>query len=265
MRLIISLVMASALCAQTKVGPANGHLVIAGGGTLGPEIVGRFIALAGGTAGGTEAPIVIIPTADDRDRFPADYAATSFLAKAGAKHVTTLHTRHKADSDTDAFVAVLKQAGGVWFTGGRHWRLVDSYLGTKVHRELKALLERGGVIGGTSAGATIQGSFMVRGARSGNTIMIDQEYHDGLGFLHGVAIDQHLLTRQRERDMLPVVELHPELLGLGLDEGTAIIVTGDRFEVVGVSKVAIYEHAKPHYFLSAGDHFDLAKRLKVSK
>ena len=261
MRLIISLVVASALAAQTKVGPAHGHLVIAGGGTLGPEIVGRFIALAGGV----DAPIVIIPTADDRDQFPADYAATSFLAKAGAKHVTMLHTRNKADSGTDAFVAVLQQAGGIWFTGGRHWRLVDSYLGTRVQRELMALLERGGVIGGTSAGATIQGSFMVRGARSGNTIMIDQEYHDGLGFLRGVAIDQHLLTRQRERDMLPVVELHPELLGLGLDEGTAIIVTGDRFEVVGVSKVAIYEHAKPHYFLSAGGQFDLAKRLKVSK
>ncbi len=261
MRLLVSLVLVSALTAQTKVGPASGHLVIAGGGALGPEIVGRFIALAGGV----DAPMVIIPTADDRDQFPADYAATSFLAKAGAKHVTMLHTRNKADSDTDAFVAVLKQAGGVWFTGGRHWRLVDSYLATKVHRELMALLERGGVIGGTSAGATIQGSFMVRGARSGNTIMIDPEYHDGLGFIRGVAIDQHLLTRKRERDMLPVVELHPELLGLGLDEGTAIIVTGDRFEVVGVSKVAIYEHAKPHYFLSAGDPFDLAKRLKVSK
>ena len=261
MRLIVSLVMVSALAAQTKVGPASGHLVIAGGGVLGPEIVGRFIALAGGV----DAPIVIIPTADDRDQFSADYAATSFLAKAGAKHIDTLHTRNKADSDTDAFVAVLKQAGGVWFTGGRHWRLVDSYLGTAVHRELMALLDRGGVIGGTSAGATIQGSFMVRGARSGNTIMIDPEYHEGLGFLRGVAIDQHLLARKRERDMLPVVELHPELLGLGLDEGTAIIVTGDRFQVVGVSKVAIYEHAKVHYFLSAGDHFDLAKRLKVSK
>ena len=261
MRLIVILVMVSALAAQTKLGPANGHLVIAGGGALGPEIVGRFIALAGGV----DAPIVIIPTADDRDQFSADYAATSFLAKSGAKHVTTLHTRNKADSDTDAFVAVVKQARGVWFTGGRHWRLVDSYLGTAVHRELMALLERGGVIGGTSAGATIQGSFMVRGARSGNTIMIDPEYHEGLGFLRGVAIDQHLLTRKRERDMLPVVELHPELLGLGLDEGTAIIVTGDRFEVVGVSKVAIYEHAKVHYFLSAGDHFDLAKRLKVNR
>lgn len=260
MKLIIGLIFALGLSAQTKVGPVKGHLVIAGGGALGPEIVGRFITLAGGP----EAPIVIIPTADDRDEFPSGFAADSFLAKAGAKHVTMLHTRNKADSGTDAFAAVLKQAGGVWFTGGRHWRLVDSYLGTRVHRELMALLDRGGVIGGTSAGATIQGSFMVRGARSGNTIMIDPDYHVGLGFLRGVAIDQHLLTRKRELDMLPVVELHPELLGLGLDEGTAIIVTGDGFEVMGVSKVAIYEHGKPHYFLSAGDHFDLAKHVRLA-
>ena len=257
MRLFLAFLIPLAIHAAT--GPAKGHLVIVGGGALGPEIVGRFIALAGGP----DAAIVIIPTADDRDEFPPEYAANSFLAKAGAKHVTALHTRNKADSDTEAFAAVIRQASGVWFTGGRHWRLVDSYLNTKVHHELVALLDRGGVIGGTSAGATIQGSFMVRGARSGNTVMIDKDYQEGLGFVRGVAIDQHLLTRKREKDMLPVVELHPELLGLGLDEGTAIVVTGDRFEVIGVSKVAIYQHAKPYYFLAAGDRFDMAKRAKV--
>ena len=258
MKFIGALLLALALCAQTKVGPAHGHLIIAGGGDLGPEIVGRFIALAGGP----DVPLVIIPTADDRDEFPADYAATSLLAKAGAKHVTMLHTRRKSDSDTDSFVAAIQHAGGVWFQGGRHWRLVDAYLNTRVHRELMALLDRGGVIGGTSAGATIQGSFMVRGARAGNTVMIDETYHEGLGFLRGVAIDQHLLVRKRERDLLPVVALHPELLGIGIDERTAIVVTGDEFAVVGVSKVAIYEHGKPHYFLSPGDRFHLASRQK---
>jgi cyanophycinase len=258
MRILYGFVLPLVLCAQTQVGPARGHLIVAGGGSLGPEVMGRFIELAGGP----EAPMVIIPTADDRDTFPPDYAATSVLAEAGARRVTMLHTRNRADSDTDAFAAVIRTAGGVWFTGGRHWRLVDSYLNTKVHRELVALLERGGVIGGTSAGATIQGSFMVRGARSGNTIMVDETYQEGLGFLRGVAIDQHLLARKRERDMLPVVEARPQLLGLGIDERTAIVVTGDRFEVVGPSKVAIYEHGKPFYFLSAGDQFDMAKRTK---
>jgi cyanophycinase len=261
MKLMTALLFSLVLYAQTKVGPAHGHLIVAGGGDLGPEIMDRFITFAGGP----EAQIVIIPTADDHDEFPADYAEKSLLTKAGAKHVTTLHTRNKADSDTDAFVTVLKKASGVWFQGGRHWRLVDSYLHTKVHRELMALLDRGGVIGGTSAGATILGSFMVRGARSGNTIMVDDTYHEGLGFVRGVAIDQHLLVRKRERDMLPVVESHPEVLGLGIDESTAIIVSGDRFEVVGKSKVAIYQHGKAHFFLSAGDEFDMANRIAMAK
>ena len=177
--------------------------------------------------------------------------------------MTILHTRNKADADTDAFAAPLKTARGVWFAGGRQWRLVDSYMNTKVHKEMNALLARGGVIGGTSAGATIQGSFLVRGARSGNAIMVDPVYQTGLGFLRGVAVDQHLLARKREKDLVDVVEKYPRLLGLGLDESTAIVVQGDRFQVIGASKVAVYEHAKPYYFLGPGDRFDLKARRKL--
>ena len=148
----------------------------------------------------------------------------------------------------------------MWFPGGRQWRLVDAYLGTRTQRELEAVLARGGVIGGTSAGATIQGSYLVRGAREGNTIMMAPGYEVGFGYLKNVAVDQHLLARKREKDMLQVVEKHPELLGIGIDEGTAIVVQGDQFEVIGASKVAIYENGKPYFFLSPGDRFDLAIR-----
>lgn len=241
-----------------SVGPAKGHLLVAGGGTLGPEIVNRFLELAGGPDG----LIVYIPTADERNEFPADFAKTNFLAKAGARNIVVLHTRDKALADTPQFAEPLKRARGVWFAGGRQWRLVDSYLGTRVHRELDALLKRGGVIGGTSAGATIQGSFLVRGARSGNTIMVDPTYRTGMGFLKNVAIDQHLLARQREKDLTGVVRDYPKLLGIGIDESTAILVQGDRFEVIGKSKVAIYEPGKEYYFLGTGDRFDLKKRRK---
>jgi cyanophycinase len=157
-------------------------------------------------------------------------------------------------------VAPLRTARGVWFEGGRQWRLVDAYLGTRTERELFALLARGGVIGGSSAGATIQGSYLVRGAREGNAVMMAPGYEQGLGFLRNVAIDQHLLARKRQEDMVAVVRAHPQLLGIGIDEGTAIVVHGDRFEVVGASRVAIYEAGKPYYFLAPGDRFDLAAR-----
>jgi cyanophycinase len=128
----------------------------------------------------------------------------------------------------------------VWFPGGRQWRLADAYLGTRVHEELRALLARGGVIGGTSAGATIQGSYLARGDTRSNTIMMG-DHVEGMAFLRNVAIDQHLLRRNRQFDLIEIVQAHPELLGIGIDENTAIVVRGDRFEVMGAGCVAIYD------------------------
>jgi cyanophycinase len=257
LRLLPILLAAPVLWGQTT-GPAHGALVIAGGGKLGPAILDRFINLAGGR----DAPVVVIPTANENP--PKDWLAACPLARAGMTHLTGLHTRDRAEADSEAFVAPLRAARGVWFEGGRQWRLVDSYLDTRVERELFALLARGGVIGGTSAGATIQGSYLVRGARAGNHIMMAPGYERGMGFVSRCAIDQHLLTRKRQDDMPAVVKAHPELLGVGLDESTAIVVRGSAFEVVGESKVAIYEAGKPYYFLSAGDRFDLAARRRLT-
>jgi cyanophycinase len=244
------------LLAAASAGPPKGTVLAAGGGNLGPEVLNRFIALAGGP----DAPIVFIPTALDPQ--PPDLAEANVLRKAGAKNLTILHTTDRTVADSKTFVEPLRKARGVWFGGGRQWRLVDAYLNTRTLRELRAVLGRGGVIGGSSAGATILGSYLVRGARSGNQIMMAPGYEQGFGFLRGVAIDQHLLKRKRENDLVGVIKTHPALLGIGLDEGTAIIVQGDRFEVAGASKVAIYEPNKPYYFLSAGDRFDLKTRTK---
>ncbi len=247
------------LALASQVAPRRGALMPVGGGKLGPEVLGKFIELAGGP----DAPVVVIPTAAEGAAFGDDWLRALPLYKAGLKNLTILHTRDRRVADSEAFVQPLRAARGVWFGGGRQWRLVDSYLNTRTHRELRALLDRGGVIGGTSAGATILGSYLVRGARQGNTIMMAPGYETGLGFLPNVAIDQHLLARQRERDMVTVVAAHPELLGIGIDEGTAIVVQGDSFEVIGPSKVAIYEHDRPYYFLAGGDRFDLAARRPV--
>ena len=264
---ILMLMQTNAALHSPASGPANGYVIPIGGGLVGPEILNRFTALAGGL----DAPIVVIPTAGDADTFAPAVLERHPLRKHGFTHLTLLHTRDRKVADTGAFAAVLKSAKGVWFDGGRQWRLVDSYLNTRTHREFDALLQRGGVIAGTSAGATIVGSYLVRGAREGNTIMMAKGYEQGLGFLSFVAIDQHLIKRKRENDMLPVVALKPELLGLGLDEGTAVVVHGTKFDVVGVSKVAIYDanygagpDGKGYYFLSAGDCFDIAMRKQIA-
>jgi peptidyl-dipeptidase A len=237
--------------------------MVVGGGSMSPELWKEFISLAGGP----DSLILIIPTASGDPTYPPDYLQKSELYRAGAKNLKLLHTTDRKEADSPDFFAPLRQARGVWFVGGRQWHLVDSYLNTRTQKELLALLDRGGVIGGSSAGATIQGSYLVRGAREGNSIMMAPGYEQGLGFLRGVAVDQHLLTRHRENDMLQVIAAHPALLGLGLDEGTAIIVHGDIGAVMGASKMAVYDHnykpgadGKAYYFLGAGDTIDLKTR-----
>jgi len=266
------LFLATAACAAVApakpyIGPESGSLVVVGGGRLPDVIINTFIELAGGPG----STFVLIPTAgEDIIKYDQSWADKQFLAKAGARNVTVLHTRDRKEADTAKFVEPLKTARGVWFGGGRQWRLVDSYLNTRTHRELNKLLKRGGVIGGSSAGATIQGSYLVRGAREGNTLMMAPGYEVGMGFLRNVAVDQHLLRRNRQEDLVAVVEKHRNLLGIGIDESTAIVVKQNHAQVIGDSKVAIYDpqrgpepDGKRYYFLNPGDRFDLARRQRL--
>ncbi len=245
-----------------SVGPARGVLLLAGGAVQNPAIFETFLELAGGP----EAPIVVIPTAGGAPSYSQDSSYLRIWAhRLGSNRLTMLHTYDREEANSEEFVAPLREARGVWFSGGRQWRLADSYLDTRVHRELQALLDRGGVIGGSSAGATIQGSYLARGDTKTNTVMMG-DHEQGLAFLKDVAVDQHLLRHNRHFDLLEIIEAHPHLLGIGLDEDTAIVVRGDRFEVIGSSYVAIYDRSHKidsggdFYFLSPGDRYDLKKR-----
>jgi hypothetical protein len=154
----------------------------------------------------------------------------------------------------------------VWIDGGRQWRLADAYLDTAIEREIKALLARGGVVAGGSAGASIQGSFLVRGAPGtprnpdgDNRIMMSPGHEVGFGLLPNSAIDQHVDARGREEDLDTVITKHPELLGIGINQGAAIVVHGDSFFVVS-GQVAIHKQNTPYYYVSAGQSFNLETR-----
>ena len=179
-----------------EIGPRRGALVIVGGAMRDTAIMERFIELAGGP----KAPIVIIPTAGGDDDYDDFYRGAARWREAGVENITILHTKDRNEASSDRFVEPIRKARGVWFPGGRQWRLADSYLDTRTELELHALLDRGGVIGGSSAGATIQGSYLVRGDTKTNTIMMG-DHEEGFGFLKKVAIDQHLLARNRQFDL----------------------------------------------------------------
>lgn len=254
----------TALHAQSPpvVGPENGTLVVVGGAMRDPAIYARFIELAGGP----DAPIVYIPTAGGGEEYDDRCSCLSAWHENGARNIRVLHTWDREEADSEAFVAPLREASGVFFGGGRQWRLVDAYGGTRTEEAIREVLERGGVVGGSSAGASIQGSFLVRGDTETNTVMMG-DHQEGFGYLRGVGIDQHVLQRNRHFDLLEVVEAHPELLGIGIDENTALVVQGDQADVIGESYVLIYDnrvevgdHGGPFYFLAPGDRFDLAER-----
>jgi cyanophycinase len=258
--MLLTLAWAAESYSQSKYvgshGPPNGTLLVIGGAAS-DIFYEKFMELIGGA----DAPIVVIPTAETSDSLTAEDLERfkKSFTERGFKRVTVLHTRDRDVANSKDFVKPIKNAAGVWFSGGRQWRHADSYLNTRTQEAFFELLDRGGVIAGSSAGATIQGSYLARGDTRKNTIMMG-DHEEGLGFMTNVAIDQHLLARNRQFDMFEILENRPGMLGVGLDEDTGIIVEGDQFTVFGNSYVAIYDGTRwsaerdTIYQLPAGSH-----------
>ena len=258
----------------TYVGPENGHLVIVGGNLQSDSIWQKIIDLAGGP----DAPLVVIPTAGGEPTYSSNFSSAVSLRRLGAKNVTVLHTYDPAVADTDEFIAPLLEAKGVFYGGGRQWRLVDAYAGNKTERAVQAVLDRGGVVSGSSAGASIQGSFLARGDTANNQVMIG-DHTVGFGYLKNTAIDQHFLVRNRQFDLFDILKVYPELLGIAIDEDTALIVNKNDAEVFGSTYAAFYDGgfwsregsdlknlpppSSRFYFLKAGDKYDLGLRKVV--
>ena len=270
--LLLSVVaLPTALLAQSttrasvpKVGPGKGTVIVVGGGAMGPEIYQAFI----NAAGGPDALIVTVPNAGGADGYAQDGQSTRGWKQYGAKHVYTYFTKDRKLADADSFVAVLKKAGGVWFEGGRQFHLVDAYAGTKSEAAFNDVLARGGVVGGSSAGASILGDFLVRGAPSSNNLIMDYPgYQKGFAYLRGVGIDQHVVARERLADLADsIIPRYPKLLAISEDEGTAWVVRGDTATIIGRNKAFVYngndapDAGKPLLTLYPGDTYNLATR-----
>lgn len=259
---------------EPSLGPKNGTLLIIGGAARNPI----FLEIFKKHAGGEDANIIVVPTAYDDKQIESDSGFVhlkSYFQKAGFTNIHILHTRDTAIANTEEFIAPIKEASGIYFMGGRQWRIADGFLNTLAHKEFNNLLDRGGIIAGSSAGATIQGSYLARGDTKANTIMMG-DHEAGLGFMKNVAIDQHILARNRQFDLFEILDQKPELLGIGLDENTGILVKHNQFKVIGNHYVAILDgtrwsrerdtiyqlptNSREFYFLKSGDKYDLQNR-----
>lgn len=243
----------------------NGSLVIVGGGGMPPGLMKTFVELAGGP----RARIVYVPCAEEED-VSGDTRLLDLWKQIGAQSATLVHTKDRRIADQDPrFYEPFKDATGIWFGGGRQWNLADSYYGTQTHRLMKQVLDRGGVIGGSSAGASIQGNYLARATPIENfRIMAPGYERGGLGFLSGVAIDQHFTQRRRQKDLRSLVDTYPQMLGIGIDENTAILVKKSMAQVIGPGNVTFNwkeeNQTQIEEFVGAqGDLFDLANRMQI--
>lgn len=251
---------------------AQGELIVTSGGEAAMALFQKLV--------GPDPHVVFIPTAAsslrsdsgviwDPDKLErrAEFEQ-ELLKRFGLKDITILHTRDRQIADSEMFVSPLRAANAVWLSGGNAGRLADAYLGTRVVTELKALVGRGGIVAGESAGAIIQGSYIVRGNPDKPVLMVDG-HSTGFGLLEQVAIDPHLSGEKRENELVSVIDRYPQLLGIGIDNGTGLLVSGEIAEVFGTGRVAIYDNHKHkdgwYYWLNPGDRFDLSTRKPVGR
>lgn len=208
----------------------RGALVIVGGGGFPDDVRDSFVQLAGGKNG----KLVVIPTASERADRTRRYPSVDYWQAQGLKSVTLLHTMDRKQADDPSFVKPLTEATAAWLDGGDQTRLADAYHGTAVEKELRRLLAHGGVIGGTSAGASIMSDIMITGGNQQQPSV-----GTGFGLLPNVVIDQHFQNRKRQKRLLRVLASHPRCLGLGIDEATAVVVKGHTFTVLGKANVTV--------------------------
>jgi cyanophycinase len=247
---------------------SRGTLILGGGGIQNSDpgsarIRQRFVELAGGP----EANFVVIRS--NKDTLPVDMLILPDPGAAqifGVKSATSLCTHKRTVANSEGFVAPIRKANAVWITGGKPDNLAPVYCSTLVQQELKALLDRGGVIGGESAGAMILASHITDSIKVPPGLKAATDCYDGFGFISSVVIAPHIIKMGWTESLVPIVAANPNLLGIGIDECAAIEVHGESLEVIGNSRVAIYDNkdheGKQYYFLSPGDRFDLAMRRK---
>jgi cyanophycinase len=261
----------------------TGHLIVIGGAEdkiRDRVILSRFVALAGGSA----ARIVVIATASS---FAVEVGERyrQVFTDLGAAQVDPILAQVRPAANDETFAALVDRATGIFLTGGNQLRLSSTIGGTRLSRAIEERYHAGAVVAGTSAGASALSTHMIAFGASGLTPKQRMaQISAGLGLLPGVIIDQHFQQRNRLGRLLALVAQNPSLLGIGVDEDTAGVVTPDHvFEVIGRGSVTIVDGTAAEtdawevaghrplmisnvvmHSLPAGYRFDLRRRIRIA-
>jgi cyanophycinase len=262
---------------------ADGHVIIIGGAedkVRERVILNRFVSLAGGT----DAIIVVLSTASSLGAAAGELYRRVF-GELGVREVRPIHAVSRAQANEDSSVSLLRDATGIFMTGGNQLRLSSTIGGTAIARAVLERHRQGAVVAGTSAGASAMSTHMVAfGASGGSPKQRMAQMAAGLGVLPGVIVDQHFQQRNRLGRLLAIIAQNPSLLGIGVDEDTAGVVGPDQvMEVIGRRSVTIIDGAGsdtdawevPAYrpimisnvvlhSLPAGYRFDLRRRMRLA-
>jgi len=270
--LVLLLVVAA--LAATPAGPAEPpaqtRLVIIGGGDRPPEALARFVAWAGGAS----ARVLVLPWASGEPRESCEALLEELKphapGEASCGPHATLDDKGRAapldDARRNDTLGRLSKATGVFFTGGQQARIMDVLADPALLAAVKARFAAGVVLGGTSAGAAVMSARMITGEGDFTVIDGDKvEVRPGLGLLEGAILDQHFVKRRRQNRLFGLVLKHPEERGVGIDEDTALLVSGGRYaEVVGKGPVMLVDATGPDRLeitlLRAGQTTDLRER-----
>jgi len=258
-------------------GNYKGHLILCGGVNFPKEAVEKFVEFAGGS----NANFIFVASASTSIRLDNGYiydipdkeSDSAVLRRQefekelskifGVARISVIDTRNKNEANSPDYLLQLKKANGVWLGPGNAGRYADAFLGTLFQKLLDSILSKGGVIAGNSAGAIIQGSYIIRG-RPDKPLLMAQGHDKGFGFLRNVVVNPHLTSAKRETELVNVLDKYQKLLGIGLDDDISLVFTGNTFEIMGKGIVAIYDNQKHDgrwwYILKPGTKFDIKKR-----
>ena len=232
----------------------SGTLVVVGGGNTGPDIVSKTLELAVGK----NANVAVLPQSSAEPDAGDD--SVTMWREAGARSAEKV-----SFADRRAASAALERATLIWMPGGDQTRFMKAIDGTGLDEVIRARYRAGAVVGGTSAGAAIISEAMITGDADLQSLTAQKTViAKGLGLWAEVIVDQHFLRRQRDNRLISAVIDHPTLVGVGIDESTAVIVRDGSFDVIGRSSVVVIDARGAAVEAASASGLVAARNVKLS-